>query len=62
MKQGKRLSRAQKEVLQSHKLKADDWMFLDDCRDESGRPTSYFKIQHKTSGQIKIVDKFKRRK
>lgn len=61
MKQGKRLSRAQKEVLQSHKLKADDWMFLDDCRDESGRPTSYIKLQHKVTGQIKIIDKFKRR-
>ena len=60
MKQGKRLSRAQKEVLQSHKLKADDWMFLDDCRDESGRPTSYIKLQHKVTGQIKIIDKFKR--
>lgn len=61
MKQGKRLSRAQKEVLQSHKLKADDWMFLDDCRDESGRPTSYIKLQHKVTGQVKIIDKFKRR-
>ena len=61
MKQGKTLSRAQKEVLQSHKLKADDWMFLDDCRDESGRPTSYIKLQHKVTGQIKIIDKFKRR-
>ena len=61
MKQGKRLSRAQKEVLQSHKLKVDDWMFLDDCRDESGRPTSYIKLQHKVTGQVKIIDKFKRR-
>lgn len=61
MKQGKRLTRSQKVILQSHKLKADDWMFLDDCRDESGRPTSYIKLQHKVTGQVKIIDKFKRR-
>ena len=61
MKQGKRLTRSQKELLHSHKLKADDWCFIDDCRDETGRPTSYIKLQHKSTGQIKIIDKFKRR-
>lgn len=61
MKQGKKLTRTQKEILQSKHLKADDWMFIDDCRDESGRPTSFFKIQHKATGTIRIVDKFKRR-
>jgi hypothetical protein len=60
MKQGKRLTRNQKQVLQSHNLKADDWMFLDDCRDETGRPTSYIKIQHKQTGKVRIIDKFRR--
>ena len=61
MKQSKKLTRSQKELLQNHKLKADDWMFVDNCRDDSGRPTSFIKIQHKATGQIKIIDKFKRR-
>lgn len=61
MKQGKRLTRNQKDILRNHDLKADDWMFLDECRDETGRPTSYIKIQHKTNGKIKVIDKFKRK-
>ena len=61
MKQGKRLTRTQKEILRSHGFKADDWIFLDDCRDESGRPTSFFKIQNKTTLVIRVIDKYKRR-
>ena len=61
MKQGKKLTRTQKELLRSHGLKADDWIFIDECRDEKGKPTSFIKIQNKTTLTIRIIDKYKRR-
>lgn len=63
MKQGRKLTRTEKEHLRYvYSLKPDDWQFLDDCRDEKGRPTSFYKIQNKTTSAIKIVDRYRRKK
>ena len=63
MKQGRKLTRNEKELLRNvYALKSDDWQFLDECRDEAGRPTSFFKIQNKTTSTIKIIDRYRRRK
>lgn len=60
MKQGRKLTRDEKNILRNHDLKAEDWQFLGDCLDDTGRPTSYFKIQNKSSAAIKIIDRYKR--
>lgn len=61
MKQARKLTRNEKELLRNkYSLKPDDWQFLDDCRDETGRPLNHFKIINKSNGQIRIVDKLRR--
>lgn len=62
MKQGRKLTRSEKEHIRSaYLLKPDDWQFLDECRDDDGRPTAFYKIQNKTTSTIKVIDRFKRR-
>lgn len=58
MKQGRKLTRAEKVLLHKMDLKVDDWQFLDDCRDPSGRVTAYFKIINKNNKTIKVIDRF----
>lgn len=55
MKQPKRLTREQKEIVSSHYLKADDWMLASESE-------FYLKLVHKETGKTKTIDKFKRRK
>lgn len=53
MKQGKRLTRAQKECLSAHRLNVFEWMLVEET-------DLQLKIVHKTFGTIKTIDKFKR--
>lgn len=62
MKQGRKLTRTEKTILRNQNLKADDWQFLCDCTDDTGRPTSFFKIINKSTAVIRIVDRFKGRR
>lgn len=55
MKQGKRLTRQQKECLSAHHLKADDWQLVSESE-------FYYKVIHKETKQIKTLDKFRRDK
>ena len=55
MKQPKRLTREQKVVLSSHNMKPDEWLFIADIG-------SYYKVVHKQTGRIKLVDKYYKRK
>ena len=55
MKQPKRLTRDQKEIVSSHYLKADDWMLAEETE-------FYLKLINKRNGKPKTIDKFKRRK
>ena len=61
MKQGRKLTRTEKEILKGNKLNWTEWGFLADCIDEKGRPTSYFKIQHKQTGVIKVICRYGRK-
>lgn len=58
MKQGRRLYRDEKEILKRQYLNPEDYSFLGECLDASGRPGSYFKVQNKKTGNIKIICKF----
>lgn len=58
MKQGRKLTRTEKETLKRNMLNWTEWGFLADCIDEAGKPTSYFKIQHKQTGNIRIICRF----
>lgn len=53
MKRGKRLTRAQKECLSAHRLKADDFQLVSESE-------FYYKVIHKETKQIKTLDKFRR--
>ena len=55
MKQGKRLTRNQKEIVSNNGLKADDWMFVKET-------DSYLTVINKHDGKQKILDKYKKRK
>lgn len=57
MKQGRRLTRTEKEILRKHMLIWSEWEFLADVIDDTGRPTNGFKIQHKKTGVIKIINR-----
>lgn len=54
MKQGKRLTRDQKQIVSAHYLNADDWMLVEDMG-------SYLKLIGKDTKQIRIIDKRKRK-
>ena len=58
MKQGRRLYRNEKEILRKQHLNPEEYSFLCDCLDTDGKPGSYFKIQNKKTGSIKIISKF----
>lgn len=62
MKQGRKLTRTEKEILKRNMLNWSEWEFLADCIDETGRPTSYFKITNKQTGSIKIISRFGNKK
>lgn len=55
MKQPKKLTRTQKEIVSSHGLKADEWVLVEET-------DFYYKLINKTSGVKKPVDKFRRKK
>lgn len=61
MKQGRKLTRSEKEILKRNMLNWSEWEFLADCIDENGRPTSYFKITNKLTGKINIISRFGRK-
>lgn len=54
IKQGKRLTREQKQIVSNHYLNPDDWMLVEDLG-------SYLKVVGKESKQIKIIDKRKKK-
>lgn len=54
MKQGKRLTRDQKEVVASHGLNPKEYSYI-------GETEFYLKLVNKTTGVPKMIDKFKRR-
>lgn len=55
MKQPKKLTRTQKEIVSNHGLNADEWALIEET-------DFYYKLINKTSGVRKSVDKFRRKK
>ena len=55
MKQPKRLTRKQKECVSSHNLNTDEWALVKETE-------FYLYIIQKQTKQIKIIDKFRRKK
>lgn len=55
MKQPKKLTRTQKEIVSSHGLKADEWALVEETE-------FYYKLINKETGIVKSVDKFRRKK
>lgn len=55
MKNPKKLTRTQKEIVSSHGLNAKNWALVEETE-------FYLKIVNKDSGNTRMVDKFKRRK
>ena len=55
MKQPKKLTREQKEIVSSHGLPAKDYMLVEEME-------FYYKLIHKETGKMKTIDKFKRGK
>ncbi len=55
MKQPKKLTREQKEIVSAHGLVANNWMFVESATE------SHIKVINKTSGKIKILDIYKKR-
>lgn len=55
MKQPKRLTREQKEVLSAYNLNANEWLYVKDLGD------SYIQVQHKVTKQLKNLDKYRRK-
>lgn len=53
MKQPKKLTRRQKECLSANRLKADNWMLLEET-------DFYLKIVNKATGKKRTLDKFRR--
>lgn len=49
MKQSRKLTRQEKEILTKHYMCAADWRFLKKIND------SYFQVVHETTGRTKIV-------
>lgn len=54
MKQPKKLTREQKQIVSNNGLIANNWMLLEDLG-------SYLKITNKSSKKTKIVDKYRKR-
>lgn len=55
MKNPKRLTREQKEIVSSHGLNARNWALAEETE-------FYLKIINKDSGKTRMVDKFRRKK
>lgn len=55
MKQPKRLTREQKEVLSAYNLNVNEWLYVKDLGD------SYIQVQHKATKQLKNLDKYRRK-
>lgn len=55
MKQPKKLTRAQKETLSAHYLKANDWLMAEETE-------FYLKVVNKRDGRKKTLDKFRQEK
>lgn len=55
MKNPKKLTRMQKEIVSSHGLNAKNWALVDETE-------LYLKIINKESGKIRMIDKFRRKK
>ena len=53
MKQPKKLTRAQKEIVSANGLNPNDWFFLQEM-------DFYIKIVHRTKGTTKMIDKFRK--
>lgn len=58
MKQGRKLYRSEKEILKKQHISPEEYSFLGECLDSEGKYGAYFKIQHKQTGNIKIVCRF----
>ena len=58
MKQPRKLTRDEKVKVVRKNLNPTEWMFLGDVLDESGRPTSYFKVINKRTNRIVLVDRY----
>ena len=54
MKQPKKLTRAQKIAVSAHNLNTDNWALVEETE-------FYLKIINKGSGEIRSIDKFKRK-
>lgn len=61
MRNGKPLTRSQKEALSAYKLNWKDYNFVCDVVDDKGRVTSYFKVQRKSDGAIRLIDRYARK-
>lgn len=55
MKQPKKLTRNQKEIVSSHGYKADEWMLVKEAE-------FYLYLIHKTNGKRVTVDRFKKKR
>lgn len=55
MKQPKKLTREQKEIVSAHGLVANNWMFVEDVTE------SHIKVINKASGKVKILDIYRKR-
>lgn len=55
MKQGRRLTRNEKEIVSSHGLNPKDYSYLSETE-------FYLKLVNKTTGVQKMIDKFRRNK
>lgn len=55
MKQGKPLTRNQKEIVSAHYLNAKDWSLVIETE-------FYLKIVHKENGETRTIDKFRKNK
>ena len=58
MKQGRRLTRSEKELLQKQHINPEDFCYLGECIGIDNRPSAYFKIQNKKTGSIKVICRF----
>lgn len=58
MKQGRKLFRNEKEILRKQHLNPEDFSFLGECLDDTGRPGAYFRVQNKKTGNIKVICRF----
>lgn len=55
MKQPKKLTKKQKEIVSAHGLVANNWMFVEDVTE------SHIKVINKASGKVKILDIYRKR-